>query len=81
MQGFELAVRAHVAAGADQVLLPYSARPDLTLKVDKSLPEKQQQQQLESFIQRMWAAGVNKFDLPVFSAHQMGTARMGTDRR
>jgi hypothetical protein len=63
------------------VLVPYSAWPELTFKVDKSLPEKQQQQQLESFIQQLWAAGVKKFELPIFSAHQMGSARMGADRR
>lgn len=79
-QGLVVALRAFVAAGAVRVLVPNNAEAwDLTFEPGAS--KEQRAAQLEALVQRMRAAGVRDYDVPLFSAHQMGSCRMGSSPR
>lgn len=69
-RALEAMARAHAAAGAEEIL-------DLS----PTLPRWRQGDDLESFIAQITQLpmGVDAGGRPLFSAHQMGTARMGTD--
>jgi choline dehydrogenase-like flavoprotein len=64
----ETLVRLHVAAGADAVVDLHPDRP-LWVRGDD----------VDAFIDRIRGLPSGKGGRPLFSAHQMGTARMGTD--
>ena len=74
-RGMAEAARVHLAAGADEVLslhtVPLSLRPtSATTGRD-----------IDAFCERILAAPVGRNRSGVFSAHQMGTCRMGRDAR
>lgn len=62
-------VRLHVAAGAEAILDVHPTRPLWSRGDD-----------VEAFVDRVTGLPFGKGDRTVFSAHQMGTARMGVDR-
>ena len=63
-----------------RVVVPNAAQPcDLQLNTQDTADVRRQQ--LEAFVERLRALGVQKYDLPLFSAHQMGSCKMGTSRR
>jgi long-chain-alcohol oxidase len=92
LDGLELSVRAAVAAGACEVLLPHNTLGRLRLTAPAlrrrqtenddqiAAAERADSQALEAYVQRMRALGVPRYDLAVLSAHQMGSARMGSKR-
>jgi choline dehydrogenase-like flavoprotein len=61
--------RLHDAAGADQQLA----------SIGSALVRWQRGDDLDGFVQRVTAAPLGAGGQPLFSAHQMGSARMGTD--
>ncbi|HKW47745.1 MAG TPA: GMC family oxidoreductase [Gemmatimonadaceae bacterium] len=73
-QGIAAAVRAHVAAGAEEVLTLH-ARPHVlqAKQASRSVVDEFCTRILNSAIDRNWST--------LFSAHQMGTCRMGADPR
>ncbi len=68
LRGIAEAARVHLAAGAEEVLMPHNSAPVLR-RGDAT----------EDALNRMarWGWSPNRF--PLFSAHQMGTCRMGGD--
>ncbi|GBF98468.1 long-chain-alcohol oxidase-like [Raphidocelis subcapitata] len=74
LEGMELALRAYMAAGAESVTLPH-AFGHLVAHRDQG------EAGLEAMIADAYATGVEKFDMPLFSAHQMGSCRMGSSPR
>ena len=70
--GMATAARIHFAAGAERILTLHSAR----LAWDRS----QDGASIEKFCERIEAAPTSPNRLPLFSAHQMGTCRMGSNR-
>jgi choline dehydrogenase-like flavoprotein len=72
--GLALAVRAQVAAGADEVLTLHS-RPHRLRTSGASAGA------VEDFCERIQKDAIDRNWSTLFSAHQMGTCRMGADRR
>ena len=80
MQGIILAMRAMAAAGATRIVCPNAVEPwDISL--DPEADPQAQQQRLEDLFARMREVGINKYELPLFSAHQTGSCRMGACSR
>ena len=72
--GLAAAVRAHVAAGAEEVITLHS-RPHVLQAKHAS------QATIEQFCARILGSPVDRNWSTLFSAHQMGTCRMGADTR
>lgn len=70
MVGLKKALEIHVAAGATEVAAPHNDRPAYIPGSNGSL---------ESFLSRVEQRGLRPNDFALFSAHQMGTARIGGD--
>ncbi len=70
----ELALRSYWAAGAASVTLPH-AFGHLTAT------REQGQEGLEEVIRAAYKEGVKMYDMPLLSAHQMGSCRMGGSPR
>ncbi|HEY6829774.1 MAG TPA: GMC family oxidoreductase [Gemmatimonadaceae bacterium] len=70
-RGIEIAARVQFAAGAEEVHTLHATGPVLK----RSAPD------VEAFARRILAAPVTANRCTVFSAHQMGTCRMGRERR
>lgn len=81
LQGLELAARAHAAAGASRLLVPHSSCRDLAITLPPPSAPEQRAAAVEAFVAALWRAGVEPWGLPLFSAHQMGSCRMGSDPR
>jgi choline dehydrogenase-like flavoprotein len=73
-RGLEAAVRAHVAAGAEQVLTLHS-RPHV-LRAEGASADA-----IDDFCATILKDPLDRNWSTIFSAHQMGTCRMGTNRR
>ena len=69
--GMATAARIHHAAGADRIL---------TLHTIRLAWEREGGGSIDKFCRAIAAASTSPNRLPLFSAHQMGTARIGTDR-
>jgi choline dehydrogenase-like flavoprotein len=70
--GMSTVARMHEAAGAERIL---------TLHTERMVWERADGEPIEKFCKKIDAASVAPNRLPLFSAHQMGTCRMGTSRR
>jgi choline dehydrogenase-like flavoprotein len=68
--GMAAAARIHHAAGADRIL---------TLHTVRLAWEREGGGSIDKFCREIAAASTSPNRLPLFSAHQMGTARIGTD--
>jgi choline dehydrogenase-like flavoprotein len=68
------AVRAHLAAGAEEVITLHS-RPHV-FRARTASPAA-----IDEFCDRILASAVDRNWSTLFSAHQMGTCRMGSDPR
>jgi len=73
-QGMELAMRSYMAAGAVSATLPH-AFGHLTAHRSEG------QEGLERVLKAARDSGVKLYDMPLFSAHQMGSCRMGASKR
>jgi len=69
--GMATAARIHFAAGAERVM---------TLHTTPLLRERTSSGSIDKFCRQIEAAPTSPNRLPLFSAHQMGTCRMGADR-
>lgn len=68
-----------VAAGATRVVVPNAAAAwEFTCEPHEDPGAVQQR--LDGLAAQMRATGVRKFDMPLFSAHQMGSCHMGCSR-
>ena len=75
LHGLRQAARVHFAAGADEVLSLHSKRTHLERSANGAI-RGQQLRELDRQLERH-GMGVNR--LMLFTAHQMGTCRMGAD--
>jgi long-chain-alcohol oxidase len=73
-RGLVAAVRAHIAAGAKEVITLHS-RPHV-LQISKANATA-----VEDYCERLMSSALDRNWSTLFSAHQMGTCRMGTDPR
>lgn len=71
-RGIVEAVRAHVAAGAEEVITLHSRPHTLKLKGASATA-------VEDFCSRVTSSALDRNWSTLFSAHQMGTCRMGAD--
>ncbi|HMI55737.1 MAG TPA: GMC family oxidoreductase, partial [Gemmatimonadaceae bacterium] len=69
--GMRTAARMHHAAGADRIL---------TLHTAPLMWERESGRSIEKFCREIERAPTSPNRLPLFSAHQMGTCRIGSDR-
>ena len=69
--GMSKVARMHHAAGARQII---------TLHSDRLAWDREGRQSIETYCAAIESASVAPNRLPLFSAHQMGTCRIGTDR-
>jgi choline dehydrogenase-like flavoprotein len=69
--GMAAVARIHHAAGADRIV---------TLHTEKLAWEREGGASIDKFCKQIHAAPTSPNRLPLFSAHQMGTARIGTDK-
>eukprot|EP00775_Hariotina_reticulata_P007933 gene7933-8129_t len=76
-KGIELAMKALLAAGAVRVTAP-NADGAWDLQLDPSQPLEQRLKNLDDLVRLMRKTGIRKYDFPLFSAHQMGSCRMGS---
>jgi len=73
-RGLAAAARAHVAAGADEVIALHSRAHVLQAKQATAAA-------VDEFCARILSSAIDRNWSPLFSAHQMGTCRMGADPR
>jgi choline dehydrogenase-like flavoprotein len=73
-QGIVAAVRAHIAAGAEEIITMHT-RPHVLRPKNASTAA------IEEFCERVLASAADRNWSTLFSAHQMGTCRMGSDPR
>jgi choline dehydrogenase-like flavoprotein len=69
--GMSAVARIHHAAGADRIL---------TLHTEKLAWDREGSGSIDKFCKQIEAAPTSPNRLPLFSAHQMGTTRIGTDK-
>ena len=69
--GMAAVARIHHAAGADRIV---------TLHTERVAWEREGGRSIDKFCREIDAASTSPNRLPLFSAHQMGTARIGTDQ-
>ncbi len=69
--GMSAVARIHHAAGADRIV---------TLHTERLVWERERGGSIDKFCRAIDAAPTSPNRLPLFSAHQMGTARIGTDQ-
>ncbi len=69
-QGMSTAARMHHAAGAERIITLHTAR---------LIWERESSGSIEKFCKQIDAASTSPNRLPLFSAHQMGTCRLGSD--
>jgi choline dehydrogenase-like flavoprotein len=74
-QGVAAAARLHLAAGAVELLALHSRPHQLRRGAGLSPAE------IDAFCDRLAASPQDRNRSPLFSAHQLGTCRMGSDRR
>ncbi len=77
LHGLRQAARIHVAAGATAVNSLHNRRTHLDQQADGSVNE----QQLREFDRQLEQHGMGVNRLMMFTAHQMGTCRMGADSK
>ncbi|MGH9381928.1 MAG: GMC family oxidoreductase N-terminal domain-containing protein [Thermoanaerobaculia bacterium] len=73
LAGVEAAARVHLAAGAKRIVLPHSSFPQFRARHGES--------GLADFLARYRGLRFEPHDLPLFSAHQMGSCRMSGRER
>ncbi|HEY2738505.1 MAG TPA: GMC family oxidoreductase, partial [Thermoanaerobaculia bacterium] len=74
-QGVAAAARLHLAAGATELLALHSRPHQLRRGAGLSPAD------IDAFCDRLAASPQDRNRAPIFSAHQLGTCRMGSDRR
>ncbi len=67
MKGIQEALRIHIAAGATEVYAPHNSRPTFCNNGKQSI---------DTFLGKVSKMGIRTNDLPLFSAHQMSSARI-----
>src|SRR5260370_9095564 len=75
LHGLRVAARVHFAAGAKEIYSLHSKRTHLARGEDGKVSE----QQLRGFEVRLERHGLSVNRIMMFSAHHMGTCRMGAD--
>lgn len=74
-RGIADAARIHLAAGAREILTLHTRAHQLQRTADVT------DEQIDAFCQRLGRAAIDRNWSLLYSAHQMGTCRMGTDAR
>ena len=77
LHGLRQGTRIHLAAGAERVISLQNRRTDLK----RSAQEAVQRQRLREFDRAIERHGLGPNRIVMFSAHQMGTCRMGADAK